>query len=221
VVGERATNDAQDKRMPIAKKTLGELPIAVFERVKEWETWLAKHHRSSRGVWIRMAKKATGLPSITHPDALDVALCYGWIDGTRQGESDTAFLQKFCPRAKRSTWSKINREKVQALIEAGRMQPAGLAEIERAKADGRWDAAYDSQRNMQLPPDLEAALAAKPRAQAEFAKLDSRNRFAILFRTQQAKKPETRAKRIAEFVAMLARGERIHPPAAKRAAKKS
>jgi uncharacterized protein YdeI (YjbR/CyaY-like superfamily) len=221
VVGERATNDVQDNRMVAAKKSVGDLPIATFERVKEWEAWLAKHHRSSPGVWIRMAKKATGLPSITHPDALDVALCYGWIDGTRQGESDTTFLQKFSPRAKRSTWSKINREKVQALIEAGRMQPAGLAEIERAKGDGRWDAAYDSQRNMQVPPDLESALAAKPRAKAEFAKLDSRNRFAILFRTHQAKKPETRAKRIAEFVAMLARGERIYPAAAKRATKKS
>jgi uncharacterized protein YdeI (YjbR/CyaY-like superfamily) len=207
--------------MPTAKKSSADLPIVSFERVKEWEAWLAKQHRTSRGVWIRMAKKATGVPSITHPEALDVALCYGWIDGTRKGESATTFLQKFGPRAKRSTWSKINREKVQALIDAGRMKPAGAAEIERAKQDGRWEAAYDSQKNMQMPPDLEAALAAKPRAKAEFAKLDSRNRFAILFRTHQAKKPETRAKRIADFVAMLSRGERIYPPASKRTSKKS
>jgi uncharacterized protein YdeI (YjbR/CyaY-like superfamily) len=220
VVAGRAINDAPDDDMTV-KKSSADLPIVSFERVKEWETWIAKHHRSSSGVWIRMAKKSSGVQSIDHPEALDVALCYGWIDGTRKGESDTTFLQKFCPRAKRSTWSKINREKVQALIDAGRMKPAGLAEIERAKQDGRWDAAYDSQRNMQVPPDLEAALVAKPRAKAEFEKLDSRNRFAVLFRTHQAKKPETRAKRIAEFVAMLARGERIYPPAAKRAPKQS
>jgi uncharacterized protein YdeI (YjbR/CyaY-like superfamily) len=179
--------------------------------VAAWERWLKRHHATAAGVWIRMAKKASGIASIDHPEALEVALCYGWIDGQRKGEDAEHFLQRFTPRTARSTWSKINRDKVLRLIDEGRMQPAGLAEIERARTDGRWDAAYDAQSVATVPPDLQAALDANRKATAFFAKLDSRNRFAVLFRTQGAKKPETRARRIAQFVEMLAKGEKIYP----------
>jgi uncharacterized protein YdeI (YjbR/CyaY-like superfamily) len=179
--------------------------------VAAWERWLKRHHATAAGVWIRMAKKASGIASVDHPEALEVALCYGWIDGQRKGDGDQHFLQRFTPRTARSTWSKINRDKVLKLIDDGRMQPAGLAEIERARADGRWDAAYDAQSVATVPPDLQAALDANRKAKAFFATLDSRNRFAILFRTQGAKKPETRARRIAQFVEMLAKGEKVYP----------
>lgn len=158
-----------------------------------------------------MAKKDSGITSVNHAEALEVALCYGWIDGQRKAEDGKYFLQRFTPRTPRSTWSKINRDKALKLIEEGRMQPAGLAEVDRARADGRWDAAYDAQSVANVPPDLQAALDANPKAAAFFAKLDSRNRYAVLFRTQGAKKPETRARRIAQFVEMLAKGEKIHP----------
>lgn len=158
-----------------------------------------------------MAKKASGIASIDHPGALEVALCHGWIDGQRKGDGEQHFLQRFTPRTPRSTWSKINRDKALKLIDEGRMQPAGLAEVERARADGRWDAAYDAQSIATVPPDLQAALDANPKAAAFFATLDSRNRYAVLFRTQGAKKPGTRARRIAQFVEMLAKGEKIHP----------
>jgi uncharacterized protein YdeI (YjbR/CyaY-like superfamily) len=179
--------------------------------VAAWERWLKRHHATAAGVWIRMAKKASGIASVDHPEALEVVLCYGWIDGQRKGDGDQHFLQRFTPRTARSTWSKINRDKVLKLIDDGRMQPAGLAEIERARADGRWDAAYDAQSVATVPPDLQAALDANRKAKAFFATLDSRNRFAILFRTQGAKKPETRARRIAQFVEMLAKGEKVYP----------
>jgi len=158
-----------------------------------------------------MAKKDSGIASVTHAEALEVALCYGWIDGQRKSEDERHFLQRFTPRTARSTWSKINRDKALKLIEEGRMQPAGLAEVERARADGRWEAAYDAQSVATVPPDLQAALDANPKAAAFFAKLDSRNRYAVLFRTQGAKKPETRARRIGQFVEMLAKGEKIYP----------
>ena len=176
-----------------------------------WERWLKRHHAAAAGVWIRMAKKASGIASIDHPAALEVALCYGWIDGQRKGDGEQYFLQRFTPRTPRSTWSKINRDKALKLIDEGRMQPAGLAEVERARADGRWDAAYDAQSIATVPPDLQAALDANRKAAAFFATLDSRNRYSVLFRTQGAKKAETRAKRIAQFVEMLAKGEKIHP----------
>jgi uncharacterized protein YdeI (YjbR/CyaY-like superfamily) len=176
-----------------------------------WERWLKRHHADAAGVWLRMAKKDSGIASVNHPEALEVALCYGWIDGQRKAEDDKHFLQRFTPRTPRSTWSKINRDKALKLIEEGRMQPAGLAEVDRARADGRWNAAYDAQSAATVPADLQAALDANPKAAAFFAKLDSRNRYAVLFRTQGAKKPETRARRIAKFVEMLAKGEKIHP----------
>ena len=176
-----------------------------------WERWLKRHHAAAAGVWLRMAKKDSGIASVAHAEALEVALCYGWIDGQRKSEDERHFLQRFTPRTARSTWSKINRDKALRLIEEGRMQPAGLAEVERARADGRWEAAYDAQSVATVPPDLQAALDANPKAAAFFAKLDSRNRYAVLFRTQGAKKPETRARRIGQFVEMLAKGEKLYP----------
>ncbi|WP_241027087.1 YdeI/OmpD-associated family protein [Variovorax sp. RKNM96] len=206
-----------------AKKTAK--PAAKAERIVDdtpmecanaaaLKRWYKSHHATHAGVWLRIAKKASGIASIDHPEALEIALCFGWIDGQRKsdkGDGEQYFLQRFTPRTARSTWSKINRDKVLKLIDEGRMQPAGLAEIERARADGRWDAAYDAQSVATVPPDLQAALDANRKAAAFFAKLDSRNRFAVLFRTQGAKKPETRARRIAQFVEMLAKGEKIHP----------
>jgi uncharacterized protein YdeI (YjbR/CyaY-like superfamily) len=176
-----------------------------------WTRWLKRHHATAAGVWLRMAKKDSGIASIDHPAALEEALCYGWIDGQRKSEDAQHFLQRFTPRTKRSTWSQINRDKALKLIEEGRMQPAGLAEVERAKADGRWDAAYEAASVATVPPDLQAALDANKKAAKFFATLDARNRFAVLFRTQGAKKPETRARRIEKFVEMLAKGEKIHP----------
>ncbi|MEO8083255.1 MAG: YdeI/OmpD-associated family protein, partial [Ardenticatenales bacterium] len=173
--------------------------------------WLAEHHAASTGIWLRIAKSASGIPSVTYAEALDEALCYGWIDGQKKGYDADAWLQKFTPRRPKSIWSKINRDKVAALITAGRMQPAGLAEVERAKADGRWDAAYDSQRTAEVPADLLAALDADEDARAFFATLNSANRYAVLWRIQTAKRPETRAKRVADLVAMLGRGEKLHP----------
>ena len=157
-----------------------------------------------------MAKKDSGLTSVSRNDALDGALCYGWIDGQARSEGEKTWLQKYTPRTKRSIWSKINRDKVNALIESGDMRPAGLAEIERAKADGRWDAAYDSSKTITVPDDLQAAFGKNKKAKKFFETLDSRNRYAVLFRIHNAKKAETREKRIREFVAMLARGEKIY-----------
>ena len=176
-----------------------------------WARWLKRHHASAAGVWLRIAKKDSGIASIDYPAALEEALCWGWIDGQRRSDDAQYFQQRFTPRTKRSIWSQINRAKVLKLIDEGRMQPAGHAEIERAKADGRWDAAYEGVSAATVPPDLQAALDANKKAAKFFATLDSRNRFAVLFRTQGAKKPETRARRIAQFVEMLAKGEKIHP----------
>jgi uncharacterized protein YdeI (YjbR/CyaY-like superfamily) len=176
-----------------------------------WTRWLDRHHASAAGVWLRIAKKDSGIASIDHPAALEEALCWGWIDGQRKSDDAKYFLQRFTPRTRRSIWSQINRAKVLKLIDEGRMQPAGLAEIERAKADGRWDAAYEAASTATVPPDLQAALDANKKAAKFFAALDARNRYAVLFRTQGAKKPETRARRIAQFVEMLAKGEKIHP----------
>lgn len=187
------------------------LPIKLFNSAATWEAWLARHHASAPGLWLRLAKTGQGLRSVTYPEALDAALCYGWIDGQKKRYDAHSWLQKFTPRGPRSLWSQINREKAQALIASGRMQPAGLAAIERAKHNGQWDAAYSSQKNTTLPYDLRAALAANPAAEAFFATLNSTNRYAILFRLQTAKKPETRARRLAQFVEMLARGEKLYP----------
>jgi uncharacterized protein YdeI (YjbR/CyaY-like superfamily) len=188
-----------------------ELAIQLFETQDDWASWLEEHHADAPGLWLRLAKKDAGIASINYNEALEVALCYGWIDGQKKSYDTTSWLQKFTPRGAKSIWSKINREKAQQLIESARMRPAGLAAIERAREDGRWDAAYDSQSNATVPDDLQAALDANPEAQAFFATLNSTNRYAILFRIHTAKKPETRAKRIAQFIGMLERHEKLYP----------
>jgi uncharacterized protein YdeI (YjbR/CyaY-like superfamily) len=190
---------------------MAELPILLFETQDAWASWLEQHHGRAPGIWLRLAKKATGIASIDYSQALEVALCYGWIDGQKKGYDESSWLQKFTPRGAKSIWSKINRDKAQRLIESGRMQPAGMTAIESAQRDGRWDAAYDSQRSAAVPGDLQAALDANPAAQAFFETLNSTNRYAILFRIQTAKKPETRARRIEQFIAMLARNEKLYP----------
>ena len=188
-----------------------ERDILFFETAQAWEQWLEVHSTVSTGIALKLAKKSSGIASPTHPEALDVALCFGWIDGVRNTFDDDFYLQTFMPRTKRSTWSQVNRGKVEALIAAGRMRPGGQFEIDRAKADGRWDAAYASQSTIEVPDDLAAALSASPAASAMFARLSSQNRFAILFRVHQPKRPETRERRIAQFVEQLARGETIYP----------
>jgi uncharacterized protein YdeI (YjbR/CyaY-like superfamily) len=185
---------------------------------QEWEVWLEANHATSPGVWLKILKKGSSESGPTRAEALDVALCFGWIDGQRNGLDADFYLQRFTPRRAKSTWSQRNRSRVCALIEAGRMRPAGRAEIERAKADGRWDAAYAPPSTATVPEDLQAAIDANPDAAAFFGTISRQNRFALIFRTNSAKKPETRAKRIAQFVEMLARGETIYPE--KRTAKK-
>jgi len=192
------------------KATPKEMPVVSFAGTEEWSAWLASRHQSN-GVWIKIAKKVSGQASVTYAEALDVALAWGWIDGQKGKFDETWWLQKFTPRGSRSMWSKINREKATALIAARKMMPSGLAEVERAKKDGRWDRAYESQSSASVPEDLEAALAKNPRAKKFFATLDSRNRYAVLFRVHHAKEAETRARRIAQFVEMLAKGEKLHP----------
>jgi uncharacterized protein YdeI (YjbR/CyaY-like superfamily) len=203
------------------KSAGGEIPVVLFRTTREWERWLDRHGQSA-GVWMRIAKKAAVLRSITYAQALDVALCHGWIDSQKKSYDAESFLQKFTPRGDRSIWSKVNREKVESFIESGAMQPAGLQAVERARANGRWDQAYDPHSRAEVPPDLAAAFKRNPRAKTFFATLTGANRYAVLFRIQTAVKPETRARRIAQFVDMLARGETLHgPPAvAKRAATK-
>nr|WP_256959212.1 YdeI/OmpD-associated family protein [Streptomyces viridochromogenes] len=188
-----------------------DLEIVAFESAEAFQAWLGENHAVSPGIWLKLRKKSPGVVALDYAQALDVALCYGWIDGQKAGLDDQWWLQRFTPRTARSKWSKVNRDKVAALIEQGRMQPAGEAEIDRAKADGRWEAAYDSSRTATVPDDLAAALAAEPAAAEFFAALDRQNRYAILYRVQDAKKPETRARRIEKFVAMLAKGEKLHP----------
>ena len=183
-------------------------PTLSFDSQDAWAAWLDENHSASDGIWIKIAKKASGIPSVTYPEAVEEALAYGWIDGQMKRIDDDFFVQKFTPRRARSKWSKVNIGKVKELIASGKMQPAGLAEIERAKADGRWDAAYNSPRTATVPPDLEEALDLQPAARDEFAKLTSSQRYSILYSLQDAKRPETRARRITKFVAMLARGDK-------------
>jgi uncharacterized protein YdeI (YjbR/CyaY-like superfamily) len=181
-----------------------------FATARAFEAWLRKNHASSDGAWLLIAKAGTGEPTVTYAQAVEVALCYGWIDGQKKALDDRHWLQRFTPRRARSLWSKANREKAEALIAAGRMQPSGMAEVARAQGDGRWQAAYDGPRTAVVPPDLQAALEARPEARDFFAQLDGANRYAVLWRVQTAKRAETRAKRIETFVEMLARGEKIH-----------
>jgi uncharacterized protein YdeI (YjbR/CyaY-like superfamily) len=186
--------------------------VLPFASAEDWEAWLRAHHETvTAGVWIKFARRASGIPTVTYGDALQVALRFGWIDGQARSHDESWYLQRFTPRRARSIWSKRNRDFATALIEAGEMEPAGLREVERAKADGRWDAAYDAPSTATVPDDLQAALDANPAAAEFFAGLDRQNRYAILHRVQTAKRPETRARRIETFVAMLAAGEKIHP----------
>jgi uncharacterized protein YdeI (YjbR/CyaY-like superfamily) len=184
--------------------------VIAFDSNADWEAWLEAHHATSDGIWMKIAKKGTGIPTVAYPEVLDTALCFGWIDGQRKALDDRYFLQRFTPRRARSRWSQVNRDKVAALTKAGRMRPAGVAEVERAKADGRWDAAYASVRTMEVPADLQRELDARPQAAAFFATLSSQNRYSILYRLHDAKRSETRARRLEQFVAMLEAGETIY-----------
>jgi len=183
----------------------------TFASQAEWESWLERHGSATTGVWLRLAKKAADRPTVSYAQALESALCHGWIDGQKKAENEHYWLQRFTPRTARSIWSKINTAKAEALISAGRMHPAGMREVERAKQDGRWDAAYSSARTATVPDDLQKALDANKKAKAFFATLDGSNRYAVLFRIQNVKKAETRARKIARFVEMLANGEKLHP----------
>ena len=186
-------------------------PTLLFATIEDWENWLEAQPADSPGLWLKIAKKGCETPSIDYATALESALCFGWIDGQKRPLDESFFLQRFTPRKPRSRWSKINRDKVTALIESGRMRPSGLSEVERARQDGRWDAAYESQSVATVPEDLQAALDADPRAAEFFATLDSANRYAVLYRVQEAKRASTRAARIEKFVAMLHAHETIHP----------
>jgi uncharacterized protein YdeI (YjbR/CyaY-like superfamily) len=188
-----------------------DLEIVAFASAEAFEAWLGENHAVSPGIWLKLRKKSPGVVALDYARALDVALCYGWIDGQKAAFDDQWWLQRFTPRTARSKWSKVNRDKAAALIEQGRMRPAGQAEVDRAMADGRWEAAYDGSKAATVPDDLAAALAADPAAAEFFATLDRQNRYAILYRVQDAKRPETRARRIETYVAMLARGEKLHP----------
>jgi uncharacterized protein YdeI (YjbR/CyaY-like superfamily) len=187
-----------------------ELPIRLFADPDELKGWLEENGASSDGIWLKIAKKGTQQRSVTYAEALELALCFGWIDSQKRGFDEEFFLQRFTPRRPRGRWSKINRQKAEALIAAGRIRPAGLAEVEAAKADGRWDAAYEGQRTAKVPDDLQRELDASPAAAEFFAGLDSANRYAVIYRLNDAKKPETRERRLRKFVAMLERGEKIH-----------
>jgi uncharacterized protein YdeI (YjbR/CyaY-like superfamily) len=181
-----------------------------FRDVDAWTGWLAANHSTSAGIWMEIAKAGSGSDTCTYTEAVDVALSYGWIDGQKAAADDQVWLQRFTPRRPRSRWSKINRARAEALMAAGRMAPAGMAQVEQARRDGRWAAAYEGQAAAEVPDDLAAALAANAAAEEFFGQLDTRNRYAILYRIQDAKKPETRARRIATFVEMLANHETIH-----------
>lgn len=187
------------------------LPVISFDTQHDWEVWLEENHASARGIWLKIAKKDTGARSVSYAQALESALCYGWIDGQKAGFDEQYWLQKFTPRGPRSIWSKVNCEKAMALIAEGKIQPAGLQQVELAKADGRWDSAYASQSTISIPDDLQSELDNDAEASAFFSTLDSANRYAILWRIHTAKKPQTRAARIRKFVDMLAKHEKLHP----------
>src|SRR6266508_2795297 len=186
------------------------LPIVQLASAQEGEAWLEEQHETAKGLWLKIAKKAAGIETVSYPEALEVALCYGWIDGQKGSYDKRFWLQRFTPRGPRSKWSQINRDKVEELVAQGRMKPAGLATVEQARADGRWDAAYEPQSRATVPDDLQHALDENPQAKAFFETLNGVNRYAILYRIRDAKRPETRARNIEKFVAMLARGEKLY-----------
>jgi uncharacterized protein YdeI (YjbR/CyaY-like superfamily) len=187
-----------------------DLPILLFATPPDFEAWLEENHARPGGFWLKVAKKGSGQRSVTYSEALELALCFGWIDSQKRGCDEEFFLQRFTPRRPRGRWSRINREKAEELMAAGAMRPAGLAEVEAARADGRWEAAYEGQRTAKVPDDLRRELDANPAAREFFSTLDSANRYAIVYRLDEAKKLETRERRLRKFVAMLERGEKIH-----------
>jgi uncharacterized protein YdeI (YjbR/CyaY-like superfamily) len=192
-------------------KNADDLPIIAFATQQDWEEWLKERHTDTRGVWLKIAKKDTGIPSVFYAEALEEALCYGWIDGQKASFDEQYYLQKFTPRRPKSTWSKVNCDKVAALLASGRMQAAGIQQVELAKADGRWEGAYDSQSKMTVPDDFQQELDNNQSAKEFFNTLNSVNRYAILFRIQTAKKPETRSARISKFIEMLSKHQKIYP----------
>ncbi len=187
-----------------------DLPVVLFPSQEAWEAWLSQKGMASEGLWVKLAKKGSGIDSVTYAEAVEVALCYGWIDGQARRFDDDYYLQRFTPRRARSKWSKINRDKAERLIESGAMKASGMSEVERARADGRWEAAYDPPSQATVPDDLRVELEKNDRARRFFEGLDATNRYAILHRIQDAKRPETRLRRIEKFVAMLNRGEKIY-----------
>ena len=197
-------------------KTKRDLPVVAFKSREAWHEWLVSQPPDSKGLWLKLAKKSSGVVTISKPEAIDTALCHGWIDGQINSLDDKYWLIRFTPRQSVSKWSERNRTRALELIELGRMLPAGMKEIERAKKDGRWGTAYAPQSTVQVPDDLRAALAKNKKAGKFFETLDRANRYAILYRVHNAKKPETRAAHVKKFVAMLAAGETIHPPRSKR-----
>jgi len=187
------------------------LPVRLFKTVNAWDAWLSQHGTLAKGLWLQIAKRGASLKSVTYGDALETALCHGWIDGQKKALDEVSWLQRFSPRGARSIWSKVNRAKAERLIDEGRMQPSGLAAIEKAKANGEWGRAYDGQRTAAPTEEFETLLAERPRAKAFYQTLNSQNRYAIHFRIRGAKKAETRLKRIERFIDMLERGEKLHP----------
>ena len=197
-------------------KTKRDLPILAFKSREAWNAWLVAQAASSEGLWLKLAKKSAGIVGVSKSEAVDTALCHGWIDGQLDSFDDQYSLVRFTPRRQSSKWSERNRTRALQLIESGQMLPAGLKEVERAQRDGRWEAAYAPQSTAQVPDDLHAALSKNAKARRFFETLDRVNRYAILYRVHNAKKPETRAAHVKKFVAMLAAGETIHPPKSKR-----
>ncbi len=187
------------------------LPIVFFKNQRAWEVWLSKNNNLSKGIWLRLSKKISKLESLSYQEALETALCYGWIDGQKKTYDKESWLQRFGPRGPRSLWSKINRTKAERLIQQGRMHPEGLAAVEKARRSGQWERAYDSQKTAKPERDFEKALTRRPKAKAFFEELDSQNRYAILYRIHNAKKAETRQKRIERYIEMLERHEKLHP----------
>jgi uncharacterized protein YdeI (YjbR/CyaY-like superfamily) len=187
-----------------------ELQVLSFKTPKAFEKWLAKNHNKEKGIWLRLFKRESGEKTITHKEALDEALCYGWIDGQIDKYDDVSWLVKFTPRGAKSIWSKKNTENIQRLTAIGKMQPAGLAEVERAKADGRWERAYDAQSTMQIPDDFMKQLSKNKNALSFFESLNKANKYAIAWRLQTAKKPKTREKRLKLILEMLSNGQKFH-----------
>ncbi len=192
-------------------KNVDNLPVMTFESQQSWEVWLAEHHADTQVIWLKIAKKATDIASVSYAQALESAICYGWIDGQKASFDDQHWLQKFTPRRPKSIWSKVNCDAAMILLATGKMQPAGIRQIELAKADGRWETAYESQSQITIPADLQSELDKNQQAKEFFNTLDSRNRYAVLFRIQMAKKPETRVARIQKFVEMLSKHQKIYP----------